>query len=166
MPLLQASTEGHGAWGRSADRAVTSVGIDPGLVVVVLEGTLQIEGMTERRVAAFPVRRAQSEGAWFIEPWAFDIGADLSTLQVVDPTVDTEEYAIVDPAQPFQVTVAVATGGTTWASFDGAVSSTELPGAAAATFAPSEGVPDLVVLLHQSGPELYATAFTTILSSQ
>jgi hypothetical protein len=157
--LLQTSTEGHGAWRAVTDRTVTSIAVEPGLVVVVLEGTLRVEGTTEHRVAAFAARKAESAGAWFAEPWAYDLAAD-PPMAITNPHVDAEEIARVAAGADLQVTAAVGAPGTVWASFDAArPTPKEASNDGTVTFSARASEVDLVTLVFHAGPTLYATAF-------
>ncbi len=116
--MLHAATEGHGAWADATGRVVTPIGVAPGVAVVVLEGTLQVEGSTEHRVAAFPARKAESADAWFVDPWAYDLASG-APLRIESPAIDEEEWATVPSGASRDVTVGAASAGTVWASFDG-----------------------------------------------
>jgi hypothetical protein len=135
-------------------------------VVVTLEGTLRVEGSTEHRVAAFPVRKAESAGAWFVEPWAYDLSADVP-VRISSPPVDAEERATADPGAPLQVTVETAEPGTVWASFAGGTAmAVPSDGANPATFPPQAGPHGLVTVLFHAGPTLYATGFVATSDGQ
>ncbi len=158
--LLRDSAEGHGAWASAADRTVTPVGVEPGLVVVVLEGTLQVEGTTEHRVVAFPVRKAESAQAWFVEPWAYDL-QDGAPIEITAPAVDDEEWAPApgDPTEPFPVVVQSNAAGTMWTSFDGQPPAGRDVAAGQPLTVDAPGDVQLVTVLFQSGPTLSAAAF-------
>ncbi|MGE0879590.1 MAG: hypothetical protein AB7L13_12285 [Acidimicrobiia bacterium] len=163
--MLRQSTEGHGAWPAATDREVTTIGFAPGLAVVVLEGTLRVEGTTEHRVAAFPVRKAESADTWFVEPWAYDL-ATAPPLTIVSPTVDAEERATVRGGQSFQLTVSVSAraSGTVYVSYDGAPPALQRVSTAdPVVFAP-RSAPELVTVLYSDGPTLAATAFNVATS--
>lgn len=108
--FLRQAAEGYGAWAAAADRSITTIEVRPGDVVVVLSGTITVEGAAERRHDAFPVRYAESAGAWFVEPWAFD-RATGGRIQWLTPTGagPHDEIRIAAPAE-----------GTAWLSIDGA----------------------------------------------
>jgi hypothetical protein len=158
--LLQQSTEGHGAWFGSRNRVENPVGIQPGLVVVVLEGTLQVEGETEHRVAALPVRKAES-GAWMVEPWAHEIGMT-PPLVIRSPEIDGEDQTRVTSTGPVEVRVETALEGTIWAAFDDGMPqridvaigerSTQVVGDAS----------QRVVVVFDAGLTLYARAFALV----
>ena len=155
--MLQQSTEGHGAWLHATDRTVTPIGVDFGLVAVVLEGTLRVEGTVERRIAVFPVRKAESAATWVVEPWAYDIHSG-GSFRITNPAVDVEEWASV--SGPLEVTVETNAAGTAWTSFDAQTpTKTELTKADKATMRPSTGSANLAMVLFQSGPTLYGSAF-------
>jgi hypothetical protein len=158
--MLRASTEGHGTWPSATDRTVTPIGLAPGLAVVVLQGTLRVEGTTERRVAAFPVRRAESANAWLVEPWAYDLSGS-PPLEILTPAVDIEERATVPAGQPLELRVSAGASGTIYASYDAAPplvrpASPNGP----VTFATQSPAPTLVALVLDDGPVLAAAAFT------
>ena len=154
--MLQQSTEGHGAWRSAVGRTVTTIGVEPGIVAVVLEGTLRVEGSTEHRVAVFPARRAESAQAWFVEPWAYDIPS--VPLRVTAPTVDPEEFATIGP--PLEVTVETRDAGTVWMAFDAQPPiEKEVAGAGAVTARPETGTAERVTALYHAGPVLYGLAF-------
>jgi len=159
--LLRQSVEGHGAWSAAADRTVTAVAIDRGLVAVQLEGTLSVEGRTEHRVEVFPVRRAESAGAWFVEPWAYDLAAG-SPIEFEAPSVDDEERATTDPAVPLAVTVRPAADGTLTVLFDAVTPVTVdvTAGEPATVEAPQAGVESVIVVL-RSGTDVAARGFVT-----
>ncbi|MEZ5409513.1 MAG: hypothetical protein R2761_15905 [Acidimicrobiales bacterium] len=159
--LLRQSVEGHGAWSAAADRTVTGVAIDRGLVAVQLEGTLSVEGQTEHRVEVFPVRRAESAGAWFVEPWAYDVAAG-SPIEIVSPPVDDEERATTDPSTPLAVTVRPATDGTLVVVFDAVapVSTDVTAGEPATATAPTAGTSSVIVVL-RSDTDVAARGFVT-----
>jgi hypothetical protein len=157
--MLQTSTEGHGAWRSAADRTVTPIAVGPGLAMVVLEGTLRVEGSTEHRVVVFPARRAESAGAWFAEPWAYDLASD-PPLSIISPTVDAEERAALAPGTELEVAAAARASGTVWASFDAArAGAKEVSSGGTVRFAPDAPGSHLVAVLFQSGPTLYASGF-------
>lgn len=160
-PLLRQSVEGHGAWSAAADRTVTAVAVDRGLVVVQLEGTLAVEGQTEHRVEVFPVRRPESAGAWFVEPWAYDVAAG-SPLAIESPSVDDEERATTDPTTPLAVTVRPATDGTLSVLFDATAPVTVevTAGEPATVAAPAAGTSSVIVVL-RSGTDVAARGFVT-----
>jgi hypothetical protein len=159
--MLQQSTEGHGAWIGATDRTVTAIGIDHGLVVVVLEGTLQVEGSTEHRVAAFPVRRAESAKVWFVEPWAHEI-AQTPPLLVRSPSVDPLDYAKAELDEPVDVRVETALVGSIWFSFDDGAPDEVTVEAGPRSTSRSASAKERVVILFESGPTLYATAFRLV----
>ena len=107
--LLRQSTEGHGAWIGASDRTVTAAGAAPDVAVVVLQGTLQVEGMTERRVAAFPVARSAPDQPWLVEPWGMPLASD-GPLTVLAPPigVDGRVAHARDGATTSRVTSAAA----------------------------------------------------------
>jgi hypothetical protein len=155
--MLQQSTEGHGTWLAATDRTVTSIGVDLGLVAVVLEGTLRVEGTVEHRVAVFPVRKAESAATWFVEPWAYDIHSG-GSFRISKPVVDAEEWATA--ATPLDVTIETDTAGTAWTSFDAQLPiKTTLAQAGASTVRPAAGRAKLVMVLFQSGPTLFGSGF-------
>jgi hypothetical protein len=121
--LLQESTEGHGAWLGATDHVVTPIGIAPGIAVVVLEATLRVEGSIEHRVAAYPVRKAESADAWLVEPWAYVCGA-APPLPIPSPRVDAESWADPAPGARNEIEVRATAAGTVWASFDAAAPAT------------------------------------------
>jgi hypothetical protein len=154
--MLQQSTEGHGAWRSAQGRIVTTIGVEPGIVAVVLEGTLRVEGSTEHRVAVFPARKAESAQAWFVEPWAYEIPS--APLRVTTPTVDAEEFATINP--PLEVTVETRDAGTVWMAFDAqAPIEKEIASAGAVTARPQTGSAERVTALYHAGPTLYGLGF-------
>ena len=154
--MLQQSTEGHGAWRSAEGRTVTPVGIEPGIVAVVLEGTLRVEGSIEHRIAVFPARKAESASAWFVEPWAYEIPSP--PLRITDPTVDAEEIAA--PALPLEVTVAIRDAGSVWTVFDAQPPVENQVGAATSVTArPATGSAERVAVVFHSGPTLYGLGF-------
>ncbi|HUP71954.1 MAG TPA: hypothetical protein VM282_02795 [Acidimicrobiales bacterium] len=155
--MLQQSTEGHGTWLAATDRTVTSIGVDLGLVAVVLEGTLMVEGTVEHRVAVFPVRKAELAATWFIEPWAYDIQSG-GPFRISKPIVDAEEWATA--GTPLDVTIETDAAGTAWTSFDAQPPiKTTLSQAGSSTVRPPTGTANLVMVLFQSGPTLYGSGF-------
>jgi hypothetical protein len=82
--FLRVAEEGYGPWAASPDRRTSIVEIRTGEVVVVVTGTVEVEGTTERRADAFAARYAESARAWFVESWAHDPDADAFTLRVTD----------------------------------------------------------------------------------
>jgi hypothetical protein len=159
--MLQQSTEGHGAWLGAVGRTISAIGVDHGLVVVVMEGTLSVEGNREHRVAAFPVRKAESASAWFVEPWAYEI-AGTPPLLVRSPAVDPFDLARVETDEPFAVTVETALAGRIWLSVDD-----RSPHASPVDVGPrsttvSADAAERVVVLFESGPTLYAKAFRVV----
>lgn len=159
--LLRQSVEGHGAWSAAADRTVTAVAVDRGLVVVQLEGTLSVEGRTEHRVEVFPVRRAESAGAWFVEPWAYDVASG-SPIGIESPPVDDGERATTAPGTPLAVTVRPTTDGTITVLFDTVTPITVdvSAGEPATVAAPSAGTKAVIVVL-RSGTDVTARGFVT-----
>jgi hypothetical protein len=69
---LPPAGEGYGAWAASPDRTLTAVQVAPGSFVLVAEGTVQVDGRPTHRVDAFPMTKAESARAWFVDAWAFD----------------------------------------------------------------------------------------------
>jgi hypothetical protein len=159
--MLQQSTEGHGAWLNARDRVVTPVGVERGMVVVVLEGTLQVEGTTEHRIAAFPVRKAESADAWFVEPWGYEIAATRPLL-VRSPTIDDEERAPVKAGEPIVMTVETATAGSVWTVFDDKLPTKIDVTQGAHTSQITGDAEERVVVVFESGPTIYATAFRPV----
>lgn len=112
--FLQVAAEGFGAWAAAPDRATNLVEVRAGDVVVVVSGTLLVEGNVEERYDAFPARYAESAGVWFVEPWAMNPGDDRLELLVNDTAdrVDLiasaagEAWLSIDYAPPIQVVVA------------------------------------------------------------
>jgi hypothetical protein len=157
--LLRESTEGHGAWAAAAERVVIPIGIDAGLVAVMLEGTLQVEGTTEHRIEVFPVRKAESADAWFVEPWAYDLRRG-RPIAIVSPIVDDEELATVDPGDSFDVTVRTAQSGHVSVSVDaGSPSNLEVEKGEPARFTAATDDARSVVAVFTAGPTLTATGF-------
>jgi hypothetical protein len=112
--FLGEAAEGYGAWSTSTDRQVTLV---DGIDVVLLEGTVSVEGTAEYRRLAIPVVYAESAEAWFVDPWAFD------------PAVEDQRFDYLMPdAGPFglvlkpddELEVAFPTAGVVHFSLDGA----------------------------------------------
>ncbi|MDY7103752.1 MAG: hypothetical protein S0880_21425 [Actinomycetota bacterium] len=127
--LLREAAEGLGAWTAAEGRGVSSVGLEAGLVVVVLEGDLVVEGMPEHRVTALPVRRTESPdrdhfdvpGGWAVEPWADDVESPI--VEITTPDIDEEERAVV-PFGSIEIEYQVVPRPdgeevTTWESIDG-----------------------------------------------
>jgi hypothetical protein len=115
--FLGEAAEGYGAWSTSTDRNVTLV---DGIDVVLLEGTVSVEGSSEYRRLAIPVAHAVSADAWFVDPWAFD------------PQVDDQRFDFRSPpAGPFglvlapgdDLEVSFPAKGTIWISLGGEVAS-------------------------------------------
>ena len=44
--------------------------------MIVVEGTVAAEGANEHRINAFPMTKAESANAWFVDMWAFDTAVD------------------------------------------------------------------------------------------
>ena len=156
--MLTTSVEGHGAWA-AADPAVSTFGVAPGLAVVVLEGDLVVEGTKEHRIAAFPVRKAESLGAWFVEPWAYDLTTD-PPLQIVAPTIDDQERPTSVGEDRLVTEVATPASGTAWLTTTTGVRESVDVGATGGTatwqLQPAAG---LVVITYVDGPVLSARAF-------
>ncbi len=156
--MLTSAAEGHGAWA-AADPAVSTFGLAPGLAVVVLEGDLVVEGTTEHRIAAFPVRKAESLGAWFVEPWAYDLTAD-PPLQIVTPSIDDQERPTSVGEKYLAVQVDTPASGTAWLTTAAGIRESVDVGATGGTAAwqlePGAG---LVVITYVDGPVLSARAF-------
>jgi hypothetical protein len=112
--FLTEAAEGFGAWSASTDREVWTV---EGLSVVVLEGTVSPEGMTEYRRQAFPVVYATSAKAWFVDPWAFDPAIEDQRIEFVEPAPALDGSLVITPGVDLQV--AVAGPGTVSFSVDG-----------------------------------------------
>ncbi|MEO8696384.1 MAG: hypothetical protein ABI658_22905 [Acidimicrobiales bacterium] len=159
--LLQQSTEGHGAWRSARERLVTPVGVERGVVVVVLEGTLAVEGTTEHRVAAFPVRKAESADAWFVEPWAYEIAATRPLL-VRSPAIDDEERAPIKAGEPIIMTVETAIAGSVWSVFDDHTPTKIDVTQGAHSSQITGGAKEHVVVVFEAGPTIYATAFRPV----
>jgi hypothetical protein len=159
--MLQQSTEGHGSWLGAADRTVTAIGVDRGLVVVLLEGTVSVEGEREHRVAAFPVRKAESANAWFVEPWAYEI-ASTPPLLVRSPEVDGADEARVPLEAPVSVTFETALAGRVWVSFDDRSPSATTVEAGPRSTTVAGAARDRVMVLFESDATLYALAFGLI----
>ena len=104
--FLRVAQEGYGTWEASTDRATTMVEIRPGEVVVVVRGTVQVEGNVEHRTDAFPARYAESAGAWFVEPWAIE---PESTDTVIEVRRDDER----------DIQAVNLAAGTAWPAIDG-----------------------------------------------
>jgi hypothetical protein len=156
--MLQQSTEGHGAWLGATDRTITPIGVDRGLVVVVLEGTVTVEGDREHRVAAFPVRKAESANTWFVEPWAHDI-ADTPPLLVRSPAIDAADEARVPLEEQQHVTFETALPGRVWVSFDDHSPSATVVEAGPRSTTISGEARDRVTVVFDSDGTLYALAF-------
>lgn len=162
--LLRESTEGHGAWVGATDRTVTAFGVAERLVVVVLEGTLAVEGMTEHRVAAFPVHTAGPEPQWFVEPWGHPVAAD-APLAVTAPAVGPDDHAPGpgDASAALPVRMRSAQAGTVHAAFAGApITSVEVEAGGDAAFTAPAGTTLVAVVLDArsaSSPVLDAVAF-------
>ncbi len=71
---LVVAAEGYGSWASSPDRGTTEIDLatidGTPVTVVVVTGTRTAEGTTEVRTDALPV--VQADGAWLVEPVAFD----------------------------------------------------------------------------------------------
>jgi hypothetical protein len=155
--LLQQSTEGHGAWLRASGRTVTAIGVEPGIVAVVLEGTLNIEGTSEHRIAVFPARKAESAAAWFVDPWSYDLGSG-PPLRITNPRVDSEEQASV--SGPLEVQVETNAAGTVFATFDAQPPTrVEVTGTTSTTLQPQDGSAHVAIMLYEAGRTLYGTGF-------
>lgn len=103
--FLRVAEEGFGAWAASTDRTTTIIE-GPGGVVVVVSGTLTVEGTVEHRSDAFPARYSPSAGVWFVEPWAWD------------PAAGQLQVSVADAADRVEATIGAE--GTAWLSVDGA----------------------------------------------
>jgi hypothetical protein len=126
--FLGEAAERYGAWSTSTDRHVTLV---DGIDVVLLEGTVSVEGSSEYRRLAIPVAHAESADAWFVDPWAFD------------PEVDDQRFDFRSPpAGPFglvlapgdDLEVSFPAKGTIWISLGGEVASDISAGGAGGSF--------------------------------
>ena len=159
--LLLQSTEGHGAWVGAHDRVVTPVGISPDLVVVVLEGTLEVEGNTERRVAAFPVRKSEVAAEWIVEPWAYEI-ARTPPLLVRSPEIDAEEQARVEHNETVVVTVETALAGRIWTVFDAGTPEGIVVANGQRSSQFKANAAERVVIVFDAGATLYAKAFRLV----
>jgi hypothetical protein len=108
--FLRGAAPSYGAWAAATGRTVTAVTIRPGDVVVVLQGTVTIDGTTSERAQAIPARHAESADAWFVEPWAFDpaIGGTIDLLSP-DPGPETPQLAAGQPVE-----VGVPADGSVW----------------------------------------------------
>lgn len=84
--FLVVAEEGFGAWAQAENRRTTTMVIDPGQVVVVVSGVLNVEGNVEQRDDAFPMRYAESAGAWFVERWAWPPNVEPPVIQVLNST--------------------------------------------------------------------------------
>jgi hypothetical protein len=117
--FLLSAEEGYGAWADAEGRMTSTVVLGPGDVVVVVSGTLQLEGTVEERTQAFPVRYAQSAGAWLVEPWALDPEGGQLLLRTPDPTgggqspVSDGVDEVVD-----EVVATTPRDGTAWLAVD------------------------------------------------
>jgi hypothetical protein len=127
--FLGEAAEGYGAWSTSTDRHVTLV---DGIDVVLLEGTVSVEGASEYRRLAMPIAHAESADAWFVDPWAFD------------PQVDDQRFDFRSPpAGPFglvlapgdDLEVSFPAKGTIWISLGGEVASDFSASGAVGSFA-------------------------------
>jgi hypothetical protein len=164
LDLLRVSAEGHGAWSSAEVREVTTVGVEPGLAVVVLEGTLRLEGTLEHRIAAFPVRRAESADTWFVEPWADDIDAPM--VEIAAPDIDEEERTVL-PVGVTEIEYRIdpaPTGepATVWDAIEGEpgppiVTSEPMP--VGGSYGGFDDRSVLVLLAWEQGPTVGATAF-------
>jgi hypothetical protein len=114
--FLREATEGLGAWSASPDRTVSLIEDAGGASVVVLEGTVSPEGMTEHRRWAVPVVHAESADAWFVDPWAFDPGIEDQRFDYT-PAPGPGQPLVLHPGDEFEVTIPVAGGF--WAYLDG-----------------------------------------------
>jgi hypothetical protein len=101
--FLTEATEGFGAWASSTDRTIRAVPVAAGSLVLVVEGTVQQEGSTAHRTDAFPMTKAESANAWFVDMWAFDpaIGGRLELSQNPDPTTHVLATAVGRPLELF-----------------------------------------------------------------
>lgn len=157
--LLRQSTEGHGAWPAARGKTVTALGIEPGLAVVVLEGTLSVEGSTEHRVAAFPVRKAESANVWFVEPWAYALQGG-PPLRILSPSVDEGEWATAPNQGSVSVVVEAPASGTVTALVESGHRSTKpVPANGRVSFQIDHRPPMVVTLVHQDGPTVSASSF-------
>ncbi len=156
--MLTTSTEGLGAWA-AADPALSPFAVAPGLVVVVLEGDLDVEGTTEHRVTAIPVRKAESVGAWFVEPWAYDLAGD-PPVQIVVPDIDAQGRATLGTGDERVVEASTPASGTAWLTTSGGVRASvdvaATGGSATWRLMPTTGI---VVVTYVDGPVLAARSF-------
>lgn len=164
LDLLRVSAEGHGAWSSAEDREVTTVGVEPGLAVVVLEGTLSLEGTLEHRIAAFPVRRAEAADTWLVEPWADDIEAPI--VEITAPDIDEEERTVL-PVGVTEVEYRIdpaPTGepATVWEAMDGEPYPPDVTSEPLSVSSGHNAVGDrsvVVLVAWEQGPTVGATAF-------
>jgi len=115
--FLGVASEGYGAWVSSTDRTFTTVPLEDGAVVVVVQGTALREGTVEWRADPVPVVRA-ADGTWQVELWAYGPGTELdeARLALVRPTVE-EGDPVADMAGMTagdQVHIAGQTAGRVW----------------------------------------------------
>jgi hypothetical protein len=78
------------------------VQVAPGSLVLVAEGTVQVDGAPAHRVDAFPMTKAESAHAWFVDAWAFDpaIGGRLELGGVATPG-GTRALHVGEPVEVF-----------------------------------------------------------------
>lgn len=108
--------EGFGAWGRSTDRQAFTIEMAPGSAVVVLQGTLEREGMVEFETSAIPVQHSESSDTWFVDLWAFKSVDD--QLLSIEPPADESGVRSLSVGQ--SIVVPVPAAGTVYFSLDGA----------------------------------------------
>jgi hypothetical protein len=157
--FLGMEVEATGVWSTATDRSVTVV---DGVSVVLLEGTVERDGVAKADRLAIPVVYAESTQAWFVDPWAFDPDVEDQGVHVIRP--EPADGVALPAGEP--VEVAFAEPGTAYFSVDGAsvtaVPTTDgLVGHAASWTVPA-GTPDgaTIVIAFQSetGKSVYAQA--------
>ena len=97
----------------STDRTRGTIALPNGDSVVVLLGIVDQEGERHQRSDAFPVVKAESAGAWFVEPWAFGAGGVESQILRGDqggdeaylPANADTAYLSIDGGNTFPVTI-------------------------------------------------------------
>jgi hypothetical protein len=115
--VLREAQEGYGAWVSADDRTTRIVELRPGQAVVVVSGTIAVEGTVEQRDDAFPVRHAESADAWLVEPWAYEQQAGRPMLVTPAPARGEPQ-----PVERIDRVEAETPGeGIAWLSIDGGV---------------------------------------------